>query len=79
MKKALFTLMILCFAGLVMAQEANENEFKMTIGDTAARPKVFRKRPTLQFSSPPTPFTTRSCFIISRAFNLSVSTPSMDV
>lgn len=34
MKKALFTLMILCFAGLVMAQEANENEFKMTIGDT---------------------------------------------
>ena len=34
MKKALFTLMILCFSGLVMAQETNKNEFKMAIGDT---------------------------------------------
>ena len=34
MKKTLITLMILCFAGLAMAQEANETEFKMAIGDT---------------------------------------------
>jgi len=34
MRKALFTLMILCFAGLVTAQEANETEFKMALGDT---------------------------------------------
>ena len=34
MKKTLITLMILCFAGLAMAQEANETEFKMALGDT---------------------------------------------
>lgn len=34
MKKALFTIMILCFAGLAFAQEANKIEFKMVIGDT---------------------------------------------
>lgn len=34
MKKILFTLMILCFAGLAIAQEANETEFKMALGDT---------------------------------------------
>ena len=34
MKKTLFTLMVLCFTGLAMAQEANETEFKMAIGDT---------------------------------------------
>jgi hypothetical protein len=34
MKKALFTLIILCFAGLVTAQEANETAFKMALGDT---------------------------------------------
>ena len=34
MKKALITLMILCIAGLAMAQEKNETEFKMTLGDT---------------------------------------------
>jgi len=34
MKKTLFTIMILCFCSLVMAQEAKETEFKMAIGDT---------------------------------------------
>ncbi len=34
MKKTLITLMVLCFAGLAMAQEANETEFKMALGDT---------------------------------------------
>ena len=34
MKKALFTLMILCFCGLITAQEMNKNEFKMALGDT---------------------------------------------
>ena len=34
MKKTLITLMFLCIAGLAMAQEANETEFKMSIGDT---------------------------------------------
>ena len=34
MKKVLFTLMILCFCGLVSAQEMNKNEFKMALGDT---------------------------------------------
>lgn len=34
MKKTLITLMVLCFASLAMAQEANETEFKMALGDT---------------------------------------------
>jgi hypothetical protein len=34
MKKALFTLALLCFACLVTAQEAIETEFKMSLGDT---------------------------------------------
>jgi hypothetical protein len=34
MKKALFTLIILCIAGLSIAQEANETEFKVAVGDT---------------------------------------------
>ena len=34
MKKVLFTLITLCFASLVTAQEANEIEYKMAIGDT---------------------------------------------
>ena len=34
MKKALFTFMILCFCGLVTAQETNETEFKIALGDT---------------------------------------------
>ncbi len=34
MKKVLITLMFLCLGGLVMAQEANETEFKMSLGDT---------------------------------------------
>jgi hypothetical protein len=34
MKKALLSFMILCFCGLVTAQEMNKNEFKMALGDT---------------------------------------------
>ena len=34
MKRVLFSIMFLCFCGLVMAQEANETSFKMAIGDT---------------------------------------------
>lgn len=34
MKKALFIFMILCFCGLITAQETNKNEFKMALGDT---------------------------------------------
>ena len=34
MKKTLLTIMILCFAGLAIAQEANETEFKVAVGDT---------------------------------------------
>ena len=34
MKKALMTLMFLCLAGFVMAQEENQTEFKMALGDT---------------------------------------------
>lgn len=34
MKKTLITIMFLCLGGLVMAQEANETEFKMSLGDT---------------------------------------------
>ena len=34
MKKVLFTFMILCFCGLVMAQESDKSEFKMAVGDT---------------------------------------------
>ena len=34
MKKVFITLLFLCFGGLVMAQEANETEFKMSLGDT---------------------------------------------
>lgn len=34
MKKALFTFLILCFCGFVTAQETNETEFKIAIGDT---------------------------------------------
>ena len=34
MKKAFITIMFLCVAGFAMAQEENETEFKITIGDT---------------------------------------------
>lgn len=34
MKKVLISLLFLCFGGLIMAQEANETEFKMALGDT---------------------------------------------
>ena len=34
MKKALITMLFLCRTGFVMAQEKNETEFKMAIGDT---------------------------------------------
>jgi hypothetical protein len=34
MKKVLLSFMILCFCGLVTAQEINKNEFKMALGDT---------------------------------------------
>ena len=34
MKRILFTMIFLCFAGLTIAQEANETEFKMSLGDT---------------------------------------------
>ena len=34
MRRILFTLTMLCFASLSFAQEANETEFKMAIGDT---------------------------------------------
>ena len=34
MKKALFTLALLCLGCIVTAQEANETEFKMSLGDT---------------------------------------------
>lgn len=34
MKRALITLMLLCIASITMAQESNETEFKMAIGDT---------------------------------------------
>ena len=34
MKKALYTLLFLCIAGFAMAQETNESELKMSLGDT---------------------------------------------
>ncbi len=34
MKKALYTLLFLCIAGFAMAQEKNESELKMSLGDT---------------------------------------------
>ena len=34
MKKALVTILFLCLAGFVVAQETNETEFKMALGDT---------------------------------------------
>ena len=34
MKKALYTLLFLCIASIAMAQETNETEFKMSLGDT---------------------------------------------
>ena len=34
MKKALFTLVLLCLGCIMMAQEAKETEFKMSLGDT---------------------------------------------
>ncbi len=34
MKKTLFTLLLLCFTFMVMAQEANVTEFKVAVGDT---------------------------------------------
>ena len=34
MKKVFITFIFLCLGGLVMAQEGNETEFKMALGDT---------------------------------------------
>ena len=34
MKKALIAMLFFCLTGFVMAQEANETEFKMSLGDT---------------------------------------------
>ena len=49
MKKALFTLAILCIASFALAQEGNETEFKMAIGDTVVW-KPFEKCSSINYN-----------------------------
>lgn len=49
MKKVLFALMILCFSGYAIAQEANKTEFKMAVGDTVVW-EPFRKCDAINYN-----------------------------